>query len=211
MLDVVEQDQTNEAAWFWLYQVFDQQDDKRICLENLITINPNNHWARAELEKYIAPEPLPAPGRSKKQPGGGPAELPPRPVALKLVVAFWTGLSLVFLGSGIIATGNWLISSARTRSFPYYITGFQAFELLVALIFVIAGITGLVIAATLFSRSMAGFYGSIILGLGLLLVGPTVSLVVSPPSYLTMVCTGGISGMIVLLTLASQPGFKDAA
>ena len=39
LLDVVEQDQTNETAWFCLYQVFDRQEDRRVCLENLLIIN----------------------------------------------------------------------------------------------------------------------------------------------------------------------------
>ncbi len=225
LLDVVEQDQTNEAAWFWLYQVFDRLDDKRVCLENLLTINPYNHWAREELLKYGAPasgqqanawsgqlshRPAqstapPAVARLKKQEAASSA----RPVTLKLVVAFWFGISLVFLIGGIIAIGDWFVSSLRTRSFPYYITGFQVIELLLAVIFVIAGIMGFYIAMLLFSRSIAGFYGSIILALALLLVGPTISLIVTPPSYLTLICTGGISGMIVLLTLASQPGFEE--
>lgn len=224
LLDVVEQDQTNEAAWFWLYQVFNRHDDKRICLENLITINPQNHWARAELLNYVAPAPPRqarvqqkidgdraqaegSPSRKKRQKRD--AATSPRPIALKLVVAFWFGISMVFLVGGIIAAGDWLISSTKSRTFPNYITGFQAFELLIAFIFVIAGIMGIYIAILLFSRSMAGFYGSVILALGLLLVGPIISLIVDPPNYPTMVCIGGISGMIVLLTLSSQSGFKD--
>jgi hypothetical protein len=115
----------------------------------------------------------------------------------------------MFTVGGIVAAGEWLISSARTRTFPYYLTGFQIVELLVAIIFVLAGLMGVYIAILLFSRSMAGFYGSVILALGLLLVGPFISLIVDPPNYPTMICTGGISGMIVLLTLASQPGFAD--
>ena len=221
LLDVVEQDQTNEAAWFWLYQVFERQDDKRICLENLLTINPHNRWARSELQKYPPASPVRSGGQSAKQSsrrqsqakkarrGQGKVVSSPRPVTLKLVVAFWLGISLMFLGGGIFAAGEWLISGARTRTFPYYITGFQIFELLVAIIFVIAGLMGIYIAALLFSRSMAGFYGSILMALGLLLVGPTVSLIIDPPNFLTMICTGGISGMIVLLTLASQTGFEQ--
>ena len=224
LLDVVEQDQTNEAAWFWLYQVFDRRDDKRLCLENLIIINPQNQWAQEELLNYSSPS---AAQPASRQPGSGrqanakglPAKQardpkrarpPARPIALKLVVAFWLGISVMFTAGGIIAAGEWLISSARTRTFPYYLTGFQVVELLVAVIFVLAGVMGVYIAILLFSRSMAGFYGSIVLALGLLLVGPFISLIVDPPNYPAMICTGGISGMIVLLTLASQPGFADS-
>jgi hypothetical protein len=56
---------------------------------------------------------------------------------------------------------------------------------------------------------MIGFYGSLLLALGLLLVGPSISLIANPPNYAVMTCTGGMAGMIVLLTLASQPGFED--
>lgn len=216
LLDVVEQDQANEAAWFWLYRVFDHYDDKRICLENLITINPQNRWAQEEL-RQLAPSMSPdeeatlasRQPRSKKANARRLAAKTSRPVTLKLVTAFWFGISLTFLGGGIIAAGNWLISGLRSRTFPNYITGFQAFELLVAITFVLGGILGLYVASLLYSRATAGFYGSILLALGLLLVGPIASLIVDPPNYLTMICTGGISGMIVLLTLAGETGFKE--
>jgi hypothetical protein len=220
LLDVVEQDQTNEAAWFWLYQVFERQEDKRICLENLILINPDNEWARHELRNYAAPadslalEPQPAIAadgqpaarakrKSKRQARAG------RPLILKTITAFWVGISIIFLGSGIMASGEWLASTIRSRTFPHYITGLQAFELMVALLFVVVGLIGLNVAAALFWRSMIGFYGSLLLALGLLLVGPSISLIANPPNYAVMTCTGGMAGMIVLLTLASQPGFED--
>jgi len=227
LLEVVEQDQTNETAWFWLYQIFDRHEDKRICLENLITINPYNEWARQELLNFtgsLAPpilEPHPvitareaAPtsralkSKSKKK---APARVsqPPRPLVLKIITAFWVGISIILLGGGIIASGEWLATTVRSRAFPHYITGLQVFELLVALTLVVMGLIGLNVAIALFFRSMLGFYGSLLLALGLLLVGPTVSLIANPPNYPTLICTGGMSGMIVLLTLASQAGLKD--
>ena len=75
----------------------------------------------------------------------------------------------------------------------------------------ISMLSGLYVALMLFLRSMIGFYGSLLLALGLLLVGPTISLITMPPNYVSMICTGGISGMIVLLTLASQPGFENSS
>lgn len=224
LLDVVEQDQTNETAWFWLYQTFERQDDKRVCLENLITINPYNEWARQELSTYAsypAPPPFTPPaipadgaapavyaakGKSRRK---GKARHSPRSPVLKIITAFWAGISLIFLGSGIIASGEWLSSTIQSRNFPHYITGIQALELFVAIGFVVAGLVGLNVAVALFFRSPLGLYGSLFLALGILLVGPTVSLVTHPPNYVAMICTGGMSGMIVLLTLASQPGLKD--
>jgi hypothetical protein len=72
------------------------------------------------------------------------------------------------------------------------------------------GLVGLNVALALFFRSPVGFYGSLLLALGILLAGPTISLINQPPNYVAMICTGGMSGMIVLLTLASQPGLKDS-
>jgi hypothetical protein len=221
LLDVVEQDHTNEAAWFWLYQVFERHEDKRVCLENLIVINPHNEWARQELLAYAAPadsvavEPQVRPARGGKSAARAARRKstaktrPVRPMALKIVTAFWVGISVILLGGGIIASSEWLASTLRSRSFPHYITGLQAFELLVALLLVVLGLIGLNVAIALFLRSMIGFYGSLLLGLGLLLVGPTLSLITSPPSYTVMICTGGMAGMMVLLTLASQAGFRN--
>lgn len=226
LLDVVEQNQTNETAWYWLYQLFDHLEDKRTCLENLLTINPSNEWARQELLNSLdrpvsltaesqggqarqgrsAAKARPA-AKKRKQTGG--TILSPYAVTLNLITAFWVGISTILLGGGIIAFGEWLISTLRARNFPNYLTLFQVFELLVAIALIIAGISGLSVAILLFFRSMAGFYGSILLALGLLLSGPLVSLIATPPNYVTMLCTGGISGMIVVLTLASQPGFDD--
>jgi tetratricopeptide (TPR) repeat protein len=210
LLDVVEQDQTNETAWFWLYQVFDRHDDKRICLENLLTINPDNEWARQELLNYLDPaETARFQAQATQNSSLKTKATASRPITLKLVSAFWLGISIIFLGGGIIASGEWLISGLRTRTFPNYITAIQTFELLIAIIFIIVGIMGLNVAAGLFAQSIAGFYGSLLLALGLLLAGPTISLIADPPNYLSLVCTGGVSGMIVLLTLASHPAFSD--
>jgi hypothetical protein len=219
LLDVVEADQTNEIAWYWLFQVFDRIDDKRVCLENLIIINPKNMWAKQELlnilEASLPPEPPLAPPQAgpvhppttateDATPAGG-SELF-RSVPLKLVTAYWVGISIIFLGGGIISAVEWLISQTS----PTAPLAFPLLDLTISVVFVIAGVMGLSVAAALFYQSMIGFYGSILLALGLLLVGPTFSLITTPPNYVAMTCIGGISGMIVLLTLASQPGFKNS-
>jgi hypothetical protein len=225
LLDVVEQDQTNETAWFWLYQILERQEDKRVCLENLITINPYNEWARQELSNYAgfpAPPSLTPPAiplhsaslfpraaRSKNR-RHGKASHPPRPLVLKIITAFWSGISLIFLGGGIIASGEWLSSTIQSRNFPHYITGIQALELSVAISFVVAGLVGLNVAVALFFRSPLGLYGSLFLALGILLAGPTASLIIHPPNYVAMICTGGMAGMMVFLTLASRSGLKDS-
>ena len=207
LLDVVEQDQTNEAAWYWLYHVFHRHDDKRICLENLVIINPQNEWARQELIQYLAPNEVSTRQKSSLQNySTNPIY---HPVTRQLIAAFWADISIILLAGGIIAAGQWLISGSSSGVFADYITVVQLFDLFIAIVFVILGIIGINVAVGLMLKSMLGFYGSLVLGMCLLIIGPAISLFATPPNYLVLTCTGGISGMIVLLTLASQPGFKN--
>lgn len=61
---VVEHDPHNETAWLWLAALVDTDDELRICLENVLTINPANDTARARLamlESAQAVTPAPEP------------------------------------------------------------------------------------------------------------------------------------------------------
>jgi tetratricopeptide (TPR) repeat protein len=46
---VIEVDERNEQAWLWLSGVVDTDEDRLICLENVLTLNPENVRARAGL------------------------------------------------------------------------------------------------------------------------------------------------------------------
>jgi len=230
LLDVVEHDQTNEVAWFWLYQVFDCHDDKRVCLENLLTINPNNQWAKQELNQYLPPvtaTPIPvvtshavtsaknqSPRPSKKKKISAQATLNLESIiylpdtTCQLVTAFWVGISAIFLIGGIMGCSEWLVSVLRDKSFPYSLSIVQVIELLVASIFLSIGLLSLMVAVGLFIRSKIAFYGSLLLALSLLLIGPTISLIIAPPNYPSTICLGGVFAMIVLLTLTSIPENK---
>lgn len=48
---VVEMDQYNEKGWFWLAAVVDNVEEKRVCLGNVIVINPNNRRAQNLLNR----------------------------------------------------------------------------------------------------------------------------------------------------------------
>jgi hypothetical protein len=48
---VVELDQQNEMGWFWLASVVENDDERRICLGNVVVINPNNTRAQKMLDK----------------------------------------------------------------------------------------------------------------------------------------------------------------
>ncbi len=53
---VVELDQQNEKGWFWLAAVVDDADEKRVCLGNVVVINPDNKRAQrllAQLEGSV--------------------------------------------------------------------------------------------------------------------------------------------------------------
>ncbi|MDX2162224.1 MAG: hypothetical protein SF162_12935 [bacterium] len=47
---VVELDDKNEKAWFWLASVVDTLEERRVCLNNVLHINPNNEKAREAMD-----------------------------------------------------------------------------------------------------------------------------------------------------------------
>jgi tetratricopeptide (TPR) repeat protein len=49
LVRVVEADQENVQAWLWLSSVVDGLDDKEICLENVLALDPGNEVARKGL------------------------------------------------------------------------------------------------------------------------------------------------------------------
>lgn len=50
LLRVLEADERNEVAWLWLSGVVDSPADQRVCLENVLTINPGNAHAQKGLQ-----------------------------------------------------------------------------------------------------------------------------------------------------------------
>lgn len=51
LMQAVEHDEKNEQAWLWLSGAVETDEDKRICLENTLTLNPDNQAAKRGLEK----------------------------------------------------------------------------------------------------------------------------------------------------------------
>lgn len=49
--EVVDLDEENERGWFWLATVVDNDEERRICLLNVLRINPNNERAQQALNK----------------------------------------------------------------------------------------------------------------------------------------------------------------
>ena len=50
LMEATELDDEHEQAWMWLSLVVEEEEDKRICLENVLSINPNNEGAKERLE-----------------------------------------------------------------------------------------------------------------------------------------------------------------
>jgi hypothetical protein len=51
LMDVVVKDEANERAWLWLSSVVESIDDRRICLENVLHLNPESLPARRGLAR----------------------------------------------------------------------------------------------------------------------------------------------------------------
>ncbi len=70
---VTELDENNERAWFYLASVVETDEERRICLTNVLVINPNNERARELMDRLEAREKAQAaeeevvPGVSRRQ------------------------------------------------------------------------------------------------------------------------------------------------
>ncbi len=51
LTEIVKADEDQLEAWLWLSQVVDSLEERTICLENVLTLNPDNEFAQAELAK----------------------------------------------------------------------------------------------------------------------------------------------------------------
>jgi hypothetical protein len=276
LLDVVELDQHNEEAWLWLSTVTEDLQDQRTCLENVLTINPDNTIARERLaalavngnqgdvlpRAVICPQcgagnrdfvrecsacgyaffrpcglcggfsladastcshcgsSLILPGAQIAQSSQGspvavtnaPANVRPlTPITLWPVVAFWVGISLLFIGGGIAASYQFTGIALRARGVVQNLDPNEIAWLPMGLFFIVFGLTGIGLAWQLAHRRPGGYYGSLVFGLVLTLLGPISTLVLEPPNYLAAVCTGLMPAAAVLFTLASMADFESDA
>jgi hypothetical protein len=277
LLDVVEFDQRNELAWLWLSAVTDDLSDQRICLENVLTINPKNTLARKRLAalppKGAQPGSAPSTVVICPQCGAGnrdfvrecsacgyalfarcpvcgefnpndaqtcdrckspltPASTttdqsskqlapalagipvvsrPPTPVTLWPVVAFWVSASLFFIGGGMFSLLRFVDILVYARGMIQNLSGIEIAWLFMALFFTLLGLTGFGLAWQLARRRPGGYYGSLLLGLVLALLGPSAGLILEPPKYLAIACMGLTPAAVILLTLANMADFESQA
>jgi tetratricopeptide (TPR) repeat protein len=57
LMEATELNDEHEQAWMWLSLVVEDEEDKRICLENVLSINPNNQGARERLKELVTEDP----------------------------------------------------------------------------------------------------------------------------------------------------------
>lgn len=78
---VVELDPRNEMAWLWLSEVLDTDEQRILCLENVLAINPDNYHARRGLaslnRRGTTIKPLPEAAEHQAEPV--PTARPTRP------------------------------------------------------------------------------------------------------------------------------------
>src|SRR5574340_1424195 len=88
LLRVVERDERNARAWLWLSSVVDSLDDRRVALENVLALEPENAAAKAGLDwldrQTVAPSPpmqavLPMPESGPAHPLSEHPYIDPRP------------------------------------------------------------------------------------------------------------------------------------
>lgn len=207
LYDVVAEDPRNEAAWVWLSYVADTIPDRKICLENVLTINPANDYAlrgMAQIEQLVKTKTEPTLPATKPR-----AARAGRPLPLLMAMAFWLGLGLLFVAMGvkdIVARTGELVTS---RNFPYYITPIQLWYLTIAISFLIMGIIALNVAWGMYAKSKIGYYVSLLLSLGITLLAPTALLIAETPNFVLVALAAILPASVLFLTLISQSGFDD--
>jgi tetratricopeptide (TPR) repeat protein len=73
LVEIVQADDKQAEAWWWLNEVVDSLEDKVVCLENVLTLNPANESAQAKLAEVRAQQdmlfsPVYAPGQEEPPP-----------------------------------------------------------------------------------------------------------------------------------------------
>lgn len=83
----------NEAIWVELLSVVKSTEDRRVCLENILAINPKNAQAKSELQIYRLMQGRADPTATKAAVQGTPAKRP----LMTLSRLFWMVLSILLV------------------------------------------------------------------------------------------------------------------
>ncbi len=73
LMRALDRDERNVAAWLWLSGVMDSLDDRQLCLENVLTLDPDNQaarrgldWIREQREQSVYVPPLISESQSRR-------------------------------------------------------------------------------------------------------------------------------------------------
>ncbi|HEY85223.1 MAG TPA: hypothetical protein G4N96_08960 [Chloroflexi bacterium] len=212
---VADKDPRNEMVWMWLSYAMDTAEDRQICLENALTINPTNQYALrglAQISNLTRKQPAAALVVAQKK-GGQPAKLLEhqafsRPWSLMLVTAFWFGLGLALLATSVADIIVLIFDVTQRFTFLIHITPSQLWMLSLAIFLLSLGILLLNAAGALYLRHQFGYYASLIFALTFTLVGPAAIAVSERPNYLLAAFAAIMPTMILFLTLMSQGSFE---
>ncbi len=208
LYDVVEAVPRNEAAWVWLSYVVDTVEDRKICLENVLAINPKSDYALRSLAKMAElevnqTEPT-APIIEKRRASRGAS----RVSFLPFVTAFWAGLGILLLLMSIQDGISTFIVLLASSNFPSYITPIQLWRITITIAFLVASIVALNVAWGLYLKSRIGYYISLLFSLGLIFAGPLILLLPQKPNYFLVIIAGLLPIGILFLSIFSQTGLE---
>jgi hypothetical protein len=71
LVAAVKQNKNDERAWGWLYQVANNDAERKTCLQQILRINPQNTQVKALLDQMTAPPPMP-PAQEQQTPAQPP-------------------------------------------------------------------------------------------------------------------------------------------
>lgn len=209
LYSILDKEPKNESAWTWLSYVVDTAEDRQICLENVLFLNPKNDYARRGLNQLEELSKAKQNGISTTHRVLPAANIVFHKLSIPLITAFWSGVSILFLVFGTIDMIGWGVTVTRSRTFPRYITTTELLTLAIAITLFIFGVVSANLAWTLFQRYRIGYYVSIILAILLTLIGPTVILIQKSPNYLLAMFMAAMPAFVTILTLMSEPGFGN--
>jgi hypothetical protein len=97
--EVVALDQYNEKGWYWLASVVETDEEKKVCLGNVVVINPDNERAQQMLDQ------LTGGSRAGQKPASGAGRRPGRLILL-LVVLILVIAAIPILANTLLRGGN---------------------------------------------------------------------------------------------------------
>jgi len=206
LYEVIDREPKNELAWLWLSYVLDSEEDRRICLENVLTLNPHNRYARQGLarlngEAVSSASPLLA--------GMSDFWTTVSPLPRRLAAAFWLGVGLFLLVAGVADFFRWLGLAIRNRTFPYYLTPDDLWALALSVGLVIIGIVALNVAWGLHIQFRLGYYLGVVLSLVLVLLVPFTVLIADSSRYSAAAMGAVLPAIVFFLTLLSSLDADD--